>query len=231
MKQVQNASFIKDMKNFGEKLKKIRTLKQLTQSEMAQKIGLTPSSYSNWELGKRKPRLNKLKKVADVFGVPVSYLTDDKEINLSESLEDQIVNSNNEIKLPVLSGRNFANKSSEEEVFSDVRYIKFQLLNKKDEKNLFLFKVEGSSMECYGKRTLPPGTFVLCTRDFDLQEATGRPVVLSVNNGSAIIREFDVDGDSLRLTPWNNSYEIIKEKKNKVKIYGRVLKCILNFED
>ena len=86
-------------------------------------------------------------------------------------------------------------------------------------------------MECYVKRTLPPGTFVLCTRDFDLQEATGRPVVLSVNNGSAIIREFDVDGDSLRLTPWNNSYEIIKEKKTKVKIYGRVLKCILNFED
>ena len=27
----------------------------LTQGEMAAKIGLTPSSYSNWELGKRAP--------------------------------------------------------------------------------------------------------------------------------------------------------------------------------
>lgn len=225
------STLIIDMAKFGEKLRKIRALKQLTQSEMASKIGLTPSSYSNWELGKRKPRINKIKKVADVLGVPVSYLTDDKEIDLSQSIEEQIIDSNNEIKLPFLSGSNFANKSSEEEIFSNARTFNFQLLNKRDEKDLFIFKVEGSSMECFGNRSLPPGTLALCTRNFDLQEARGKPVVLSVNQESAIIREFDVDGDNLRLTPWNSSYQTISEKQTKIKIYGRVLKCILSFED
>lgn len=226
-----SSTLITDTEKFGEKLRKIRALKQLTQGEMAAKIGLTPSSYSNWELGKRKPRINRIKKVADVLGVPVSYLTDDIEIDLSQSIEDQIVDSNSEVRLPFLSGSNFIGRNTEEEIFSEARTYNFQLINKREEKDLFIFKVEGSSMETPGKRSIPPGTIAICTRRFDLREAIGKPVVLSINHENAIIREFDVDGDSLRLIPWNNQYQTISEKQTNIKIYGRVLKCIYSFED
>ncbi len=55
-------------------LKKLRKSKGLTQSELAQFIGITQNSYSYWENDKVKIDNASILKLADFFGVSVDYL-------------------------------------------------------------------------------------------------------------------------------------------------------------
>lgn len=55
-------------------LKKLRKSKGLTQTEVAQFIGITQNSYSYWENDKVKIDNASIIKLADFFGVSVDYL-------------------------------------------------------------------------------------------------------------------------------------------------------------
>lgn len=55
-------------------LKKLRKSKGLTQTEVAQFIGITQNSYSYWENDKVKIDNASILKLADFFGVSVDYL-------------------------------------------------------------------------------------------------------------------------------------------------------------
>lgn len=56
-------------KQFANNLRNVRIKAGLTQAQVAEKIGIAPSSYSCYESGKREPDVPKLKKIADVLGV------------------------------------------------------------------------------------------------------------------------------------------------------------------
>lgn len=65
--------------SFNEQLKKLREERGLSQSDFAKDIGLTRSAISMYELGKREPNLETLKKFADFFNVPIDELIDTNE--------------------------------------------------------------------------------------------------------------------------------------------------------
>jgi transcriptional regulator with XRE-family HTH domain len=56
------------------RLKELRKSRNLTQDEMAKKISLPRSTYSNYETGKREPDYYTLEQIAEYFGVTVDYL-------------------------------------------------------------------------------------------------------------------------------------------------------------
>ena len=56
------------------RLKELRKYKRLTQSEMANFIGVNQNTYSYWENGKSKIDNETLTKLADFFGVTIDYL-------------------------------------------------------------------------------------------------------------------------------------------------------------
>jgi transcriptional regulator with XRE-family HTH domain len=60
--------------SFAEQLKRIRASKKLSQSDLANKIGLKPAAVSHFETGQRKPPLDTLMKLADALSVSVDYL-------------------------------------------------------------------------------------------------------------------------------------------------------------
>ncbi len=61
--------------NFGEKLREIRTKENLTQQEMADKIGVSLRTLKAYELGETLPRFRKIyHKIADEFNVDINYL-------------------------------------------------------------------------------------------------------------------------------------------------------------
>ena len=60
----------------GEKLKKLRLLRKLTQKELAIKSDLTDSAIRNYELGYRSPNRDQLIKIADALDCDVSALID-----------------------------------------------------------------------------------------------------------------------------------------------------------
>ncbi len=55
-------------------LKRLRQEKGLTQSSVAEQLGVTQQAYANYESGKRQPDNTTLKKIADYFNVTVDYL-------------------------------------------------------------------------------------------------------------------------------------------------------------
>ena len=52
---------------FHERLTALRTGSSLTQTQMAELLGISRSTYANYEVGKRTPDLKMLIKIADVL--------------------------------------------------------------------------------------------------------------------------------------------------------------------
>ena len=58
----------------GEKIREYRTLKGLTQKELAQKIGMGDTTVANYEKGFRTPKKNTLFKLASAFDISIDDL-------------------------------------------------------------------------------------------------------------------------------------------------------------
>ncbi len=72
------------MQRFGEKLRSLRTRKELTLKELASTLGLTAHGYlSEMEAGKKKPTADFVLKVARFFNVTTDELLKD-ELDLED---------------------------------------------------------------------------------------------------------------------------------------------------
>lgn len=60
--------------HFGEKLKELRELKNLTQTELANILNVNVKTIKNWESEKSYPRLETLINISQFFNVKVNYL-------------------------------------------------------------------------------------------------------------------------------------------------------------
>ena len=60
--------------DFGNHLKELRTQAGLTQSQLAQRLGITKSVVSFYELQERSPSPDVLVKLAGIFHVSTDYL-------------------------------------------------------------------------------------------------------------------------------------------------------------
>lgn len=59
--------------SIGNKLKTLRKSQRLTQQAVADRIGITRATISNYEINRRTPSLKELQKIADFFGVGLDY--------------------------------------------------------------------------------------------------------------------------------------------------------------
>lgn len=66
---------------FGNKILKLRTNLGLSQTELANKIGVTNKAVSKWENGKSKPTTNTIRKLAALFMIDVNELLTKREKN------------------------------------------------------------------------------------------------------------------------------------------------------
>lgn len=88
----------------GEKLRKLRLLRGLTQKELARMSGLTDSAIRNYELGYRSPDENQLKKIADALQCDASALVDHTPISIFEFMQI-IFDYENDFKIrPLVEG-------------------------------------------------------------------------------------------------------------------------------
>lgn len=73
--------------NLGKSIKKIRTIKGMTQADVAEKLHITAEAYSKIENGKTKLDTNRLEELAKIYGVSVQdiYAFDDKKIFVNHS--------------------------------------------------------------------------------------------------------------------------------------------------
>ena len=72
--------------SFGEKIKELRKKNNLSQAELADKIGVTQKTICNYENGTRFPKGQKIiNGFADIFDVSIDYLLNDTDIDENEN--------------------------------------------------------------------------------------------------------------------------------------------------
>lgn len=62
----------------GENIRKLRRDAGLSQAELARRIGFSRASVNQWEHGVSQPRMGTVRKLAEVFGVPISTIVADE---------------------------------------------------------------------------------------------------------------------------------------------------------
>lgn len=60
--------------NIGQAIKALRQKQNMTQVDLAMRIGISVNAVSSWELGKSFPPKNSIRLICNTFGIPVSYL-------------------------------------------------------------------------------------------------------------------------------------------------------------
>lgn len=89
------------MVDFSNTLKTLRVKKNMTQAQLAQKLGLTKSVISAYETGLRLPSYDVLIHISKIFNVSTDYLLGlerKQEIDLSGLSDDEITALMNLIK-------------------------------------------------------------------------------------------------------------------------------------
>ena len=87
------------MVNFGEKLRTLRKTAGMTQTDLANRLHVTKSVVSYYELLERSPSPDVLIKLADIFHVTTDYLpgvTHRKMLDVSDLSDD-------DVRLPLLT--------------------------------------------------------------------------------------------------------------------------------
>ncbi|MDX8344502.1 helix-turn-helix transcriptional regulator [Rossellomorea sp. YZS02] len=115
----------REMETIGARLKEIREKSDLTLDEFANKINLTKGIIWSYELGKKEPSINHLKRIAEFFNISLEFLIYGVEekigINLNEELiKDQFFITVDEIEV------------SQDELLEVIAYIKAKRIVKKE---------------------------------------------------------------------------------------------------
>ena len=77
------------MGEFNNILKQLRLEKGLMQTKIAEDLGISKSSYSLYESGKREPNMEMLEKIADYFNVDIDFLLGRTNKMFEEYFEQQ----------------------------------------------------------------------------------------------------------------------------------------------
>ncbi|HDR8144145.1 helix-turn-helix domain-containing protein [Bacillus sp. FSL K6-0273] len=69
---------------FGQNLRNLRLLKKLSLNALGKELDVTGSAVSAWELGKKEPNFDMLKKIAIYFMVSTDYLLNHQVLDNEE---------------------------------------------------------------------------------------------------------------------------------------------------
>ncbi|MFE6139491.1 helix-turn-helix domain-containing protein [Bacillus sp. NPDC057893] len=69
---------------FGQNLRNLRLLKKLSLNALGKELDVTGSAVSAWELGKKEPNFDMLKKIASYFMVSTEYLLNHQVLDNEE---------------------------------------------------------------------------------------------------------------------------------------------------
>jgi transcriptional regulator with XRE-family HTH domain len=76
--------------HIGQKIKKLRELKNLTQTHVAQKLGVSQSAYSKMELGETEVTYNRLEKISEIL-----VMKPEEVISFNESMVFNVMHNQN----------------------------------------------------------------------------------------------------------------------------------------
>lgn len=79
---------INENNEIGKVIRYLREIKQMSQANLAEKIGVTQRTVSYYESGERIPPADILKKIASIFNITIDELVGTKKMNSTGNLEN-----------------------------------------------------------------------------------------------------------------------------------------------
>ena len=159
----------------------------ITVYRLAKETGISPTTFSEWKSGRSIPKTDKLKRIADHFGVSLSYLLGDGE----ESCDARI---------PIIGEIRAGSP-----IITDQTLLGYESTDVSDSEEYFYLKVCGDSMKNIG---MVDGSLVLFHKQQYADE--GEIVACLVGGDSATVKRFHRSHKSIYLLPENEAYEPIR---------------------
>lgn len=203
---------------YGKRLRQLRNIEGWTQEEVAEKIGVSKQTYSHYENEKRKPSLDMIQKLADVY-----------EVNLDtvfgqEIKEETALYSTSNIKfknLPIVGQVSCGNGVLAYEEIEGYEDVPASWLNGGE---YFFLRAKGDSMI---NARIQEGDLLLIRQQDEVENGEIAAVLI---DGDAVLKRVYKTGDMVILQPENPNYEpIVLTKDKDIKIIGKLKRVVMTF--
>ena len=219
---------------FSVRLKTIRSLRHLKQTDVAKALNIPQSLYSTWERGSHLPRSYNFSRLALFLNVPVELLV--KGPKEGVSLEQCLSKDNSMCLLPLVNPKDLNLEAELPSVLAKAPKENFNLLSGLQSYyssgKIFLFNIADDSMARLSGRSLNSGMQAVIVNEQDVLSYLNKPVLLATDDSeSAIIREISIETPYINLKPWNKDYDEqkIDLTNRKVNIFGYVAMVFCKF--
>lgn len=200
----------------AENIRKFRTDADLTQAKLADLVGVTRATVTQWETGWSQPRMGAVEKLSQVLGVSMSELVDDSNI---ERVPGAITPPEpRKAYLPLL-GRVHAGDAQEPQVLDERISLPYEVWE--HHRDGYFLQVEGQCMS----KIYPEGSYILI--DPAQRPTNGSIAVVSIDGEDYVMRRLYKGSSVLVLSPdsWEEGYEdiVIAGDDHTVEFVGSVV--------
>lgn len=202
-----------------ERFKKLLEKNNTKASEIAKATGIPPSTFSDWKVGRSRPKLDKIKKIANYFGVSYLWLSGDTEDVQSKETHDKA------IKIPILGTVMAGIPISAIEEIIGWEEISPKLASQGE---YFALKIKGDSMS----PTMDENDIVIVKKQNDI--SSGDIAIVCINGDEATCKKLIKHKDGISLVSLNSKYEpMYYDKKaiigKPIHIIGKVVELRRRF--
>lgn len=162
---------------------------QTTVYRVSKATGISATTFTDWKNGRSAPKADKLKRVADYFGVSLEYM-----LGLEEGVGAQ------EKRVPIIGEIRAGSP-----IITDQTLLGYEKAEVSDVEDYFYLQVRGDSMKNIG---MVDGSLVLFHKQQYADD--GEIVACLVGGDSATVKRFHRSHKTIFLLPENEEYEPIR---------------------
>lgn len=207
-----------DIKEIGERICAIRTARNLSQRELANRIGLTHATISRYENGKFDDiKIPIIQSICKTLNISTAYI-----LGISDKVEPyalhEAVMMEDVIPIPVLSVIRAG-----EPMYAEQHIESYIYTSSLSWGNYFALKVVGDSMNAAG---IHDGDTVICKEQESINN--NEVAVVLIDKQDATIKRFTRNGNTIVLTPQSDNPKhqplIYDLTKTDIRVLGKVIK-------
>ena len=221
------------MAEIKDRIVSLRNEKNITQSQLAEELNISPSAIGMYEQGRRKPSYELLEEICDYFNVDMDYLMGRSDIknryqaglkydweNKKEEKSNLNIDTINTdyIMIPLYESISAGYGASNSEFIEMIPVFGL----KKNGTTYFAVKVEGDSME----PKIPNGSTIIIKKDIQIE--SGEIGAFNLNDEN-FVKQKKVVKDRIILHSFNLAYDdkVVNEFDDFVE-YGKVVKVMID---
>ncbi len=199
------------------RIKNLREELNMTQQELADKLEGAKSTVAMYEKGNRKPSLEVLVKLSEIFDCSIDYLLGKTDVR------KPVENINNPKKYymcPVYGRISAGQPNWAEECIEGRLPIDIELMNIVEPEECFFLRVNGESMN----KEIQNGAYALIRKTDSVDD--GDIAVVLVNGYDATLKVFNRQGDFILLEPMSTDPAFktqVYGKDTEIKIIGKYI--------